>query len=151
MRLGWLVLPSHLVDAVVAEKELSDRHSNSLAQLTLATMIESGGYDRHVRAARLRYRRRRDELIHALGNYSTTGIAAGLQVVLNLPDHDEQAVLRHLATHDIATFGMSRFGPDLPPALILGYGAPPQHTWPQTLTALLRALATGAAPASCQG
>jgi GntR family transcriptional regulator/MocR family aminotransferase len=140
LRLGWLVVPAQLVDAVIAEKELTDRHSDSLAQMTLAAMIESGAYDRHVRAARLRYRRRRDELIRALGNYRTTGIAAGLQVVVELPGDDEDAVLRKLAEDNVVTFGMSRFGPGRPSALVLGYGAPAQHAWPGTLSALVTAL-----------
>jgi GntR family transcriptional regulator / MocR family aminotransferase len=144
LRLGWLVVPPDLLDAVVAEKELADRHSDTLTQITLAALIESGGYDRHVRAARLRYRRRRDDLVRALGNYRTTGIAAGLQVVTELPGGDEDSVLRTLADRGVITHGMSRFGAGLPPALVLGYGAPAQHAWPQTLDALTNALtATG--------
>ncbi|GAB2657971.1 MocR-like pyridoxine biosynthesis transcription factor PdxR [Kribbella swartbergensis] len=140
LRLGWLVVPPHLVDAVLEEKAMNDRHSDTLTQMTLAAMIESGAYDRHVRAVRLRYRRRRDELIRALGSYRTTGIAAGLQVVLELPGEEEDAVLRKLAERGVVTFGMSRFGSGLPPALVLGYGAPAQHAWAGTLAALAAAL-----------
>jgi GntR family transcriptional regulator/MocR family aminotransferase len=39
-----------------------------LDQLTSAEFITSGAYDRHVRAARLRYRRRRDQLVSALAS-----------------------------------------------------------------------------------
>jgi GntR family transcriptional regulator/MocR family aminotransferase len=120
LRLGWLVVPTQLVDAVAEEKAMTDRHSDTLSQLTLAAMIESGAYDRHVRAARLRYRRRRDELVATLGDYRTSGIAAGLQVVLELPGYDEHTVLRTLAERDVVTFGMSRFGAELPPAVVLG-------------------------------
>jgi len=141
LRLGWLVVPPRLVDAVVEEKTWNDRHSDTLNQLTLAAMITAGAYDRHVRAARLRYRRRRDELVQALGEYRPTGIAAGLQLVVGL-DRDEDAVLRQLADRQITTDGMSRFGAGLPPALVLGYGAPAQHAWAGTLAALVEALAT---------
>ncbi|TCC50030.1 PLP-dependent aminotransferase family protein [Kribbella capetownensis] len=142
LRLGWLVLPPRLVEPVVEEKTWDDRHSDTLTQMTLAALIESGAYDRHVRASRLRYRRRRDELIRALGNYRTSGIAAGLQVVVDLTGRDEDAVLRTLAEHEVVTFGMSHFGAGLPPALVVGYGAPAQHAWGRTLTALVDGLAS---------
>jgi GntR family transcriptional regulator/MocR family aminotransferase len=79
-------------------------------------------------------------LIRALGNYRTSGIAAGLQVVVELPGDDEDAVLRKLAEDKVVTFGMPRFGPGRPAALVLGYGAPAQHAWPGTLSALVAAL-----------
>ena len=66
LRLGWLVLPAHLVDDVAAARELADGPGSRLDQLTLAEFIVSGGYDRHVRRARLAYRRRRDRLVAAL-------------------------------------------------------------------------------------
>ena len=40
LRLGWLVLPAHLVDDVVAAKALADRHTSALDQLTLAEFID---------------------------------------------------------------------------------------------------------------
>ncbi|HZX04463.1 PLP-dependent aminotransferase family protein [Kribbella sp.] len=141
LRLGWLVVPERLVGAVIEEKTWSDRHSDALSQLTLATLIANGAYDRHVRASRLRYRHRRDDLIRALGNDFRTGAAAaGLQVVVGLPGQDEDAVLRTLAGQGVVTFGLSHFGTGLPPALVLGYGAAPQHAWARTLSALVGAL-----------
>ena len=140
LRLGWLVLPPHLVGAVAEEKTWTDRHSDTLTQMTLAALIESGAYDRHVRASRLRYRRRRDELMRALGNHRAGGIAAGLQVVLDLAGSDEDAVLRTLAERGVVTFAMSHFGAGLPPALVIGYGAPPQHAWGRALSALVDGL-----------
>ncbi|MEU4193642.1 PLP-dependent aminotransferase family protein [Kribbella sp. NPDC026611] len=141
LRLGWLVVPLPLVDAVIDEKTWSDRHSDSLSQLTLAALIASGAYDRYVRSSRLRYRRRRDDLIRALGNYRVNGTAAGLQTVVDLPpEQDEHAVLRTLAEHGVETFGLSHFGAGLPPALVLGYGAQPQHAWAPALSALAAGL-----------
>ncbi len=45
-----------------------DRHTSALDQLALAEMITSGAYDRHVRHARMRYRRRRDLLLELLAD-----------------------------------------------------------------------------------
>lgn len=139
LRLAWLVVPDHLIEDVVREKELTDRHCENLTQLTLAAMIESGAYDRHIRAARLRYRRRRDDLVNALNPHQPSGIAAGLHLVLPL-DKDEEPMLRRLAAKDIATHGMRHYGEGLPPALVIGYGAPAAHAWPMALQALAEGL-----------
>src|SRR5207245_1413752 len=39
LRIGWIVCPPRLVDAVVAEKALDDRGSPALDQLALAALI----------------------------------------------------------------------------------------------------------------
>jgi len=135
LRLGWLVLPEHLVDEVARIKRTSGRLSSSLDQLALAEFISSGRYDRQVRRARLAYRQRRDRLISALGRHvpevSVSGIAAGLHVVVRLPpgvsedDVTSRAAASGLALHGLATCRAG--GQDLGPALIVGYGTPPGH------------------------
>ena len=86
--LAWLVVPLRLLDPVVEAKRLSDGYTGLLEQLTLDEFISSGGYDRHVRRSRLRYRRRRDQLLAALAERTSgitvTGIAAGLHAVAEL-------------------------------------------------------------------
>ncbi len=95
LRLGWLVLPARLVDAVADAKARADAHTSSLEQLTLAEFITSGAYDRHVRRARLNYRRRRDRLIAALARRAPdvrlTGIAAGLHAVARAASRQDRA------------------------------------------------------------
>ena len=66
LRLAWMVLPEDLVPEIVAAKGNVD-WSSALEQLTLAEFIASGAYDRHVRSMRMRYRRRRDQLVDGLG------------------------------------------------------------------------------------
>ena len=89
LRLGWMVLPDDLVEPVATAKELADRQSGVIEQAALAELINSGGLDRHIRRNRLRYRRRRDELVAALGTVpaiGVRGIAAGLHAVVDLPE-----------------------------------------------------------------
>ncbi|MGZ3117353.1 MocR-like pyridoxine biosynthesis transcription factor PdxR [Streptomyces sp. H62] len=147
LRLGWLVLPASLVEETM--DAMAGRTPGVLDQLTLAEFIGSGDYDRHVRAARLRYRRRRDALVAALAERApevrVTGIAAGLHAVLRLPPGTEQQVVRAAAWHGLAVHGMSTFRhPEaaVPPldALVVGYGTPPDHAWAGALDALCRAL-----------
>jgi GntR family transcriptional regulator/MocR family aminotransferase len=111
--------------------------------------VTSGAYDRHVRAARLRYRRRRDALVAALAARAPearpTGIAAGLHAVVRLPPGTEQATVRAAAWHGLALHGLSRHRhPDAVTdpldALVVGYGTPPDHAWAGALDALCRAL-----------
>jgi hypothetical protein len=59
LRLGWLVLPPGLVDAVADAKKLADRGSPVLDQLAFADFLARGEFDRHLRRMRPLYRRRR--------------------------------------------------------------------------------------------
>ncbi|MFJ1821001.1 PLP-dependent aminotransferase family protein [Streptomyces sp. NPDC088175] len=148
LRLGWMVLPEALVGEVAEAKGLSDWSSSALDQLTLAEFIASGAYDRHVRAMRLRYRRRRDQLVAALAERApgvrVSGMVAGLHAVLELPPGSEASVLRAAAWQGLALEGMSRFRhPDAAPdrdALVIGYGTPTDSAWAGALDALCRVL-----------
>ncbi|MDX3247113.1 PLP-dependent aminotransferase family protein, partial [Streptomyces sp. ME18-1-4] len=110
LRLGWMVLPPGVTEEVVAAKGGVDT-SGALDQLTLAEFITSGAYDRHVRASRTRYRRRRDALVSALAARApairVTGIAAGLHAVLRLPPGTEPSVVRAAAHQGLAVDGLT--------------------------------------------
>ncbi|MFE0447927.1 MocR-like pyridoxine biosynthesis transcription factor PdxR [Streptomyces fungicidicus] len=147
LRLGWMVLPPSLLPDVVAHG--GGRSVSALEQLTLAEFLTSGAYDRHVRAARLRYRRRRDSLAGALADRApdvrVSGIAAGLHAVLQLPPGTEQSVVQAATWQNLAVHGLSRYrhpaaGDTVGDALVVGYATPPDHAWSGTLEALCRAL-----------
>jgi GntR family transcriptional regulator/MocR family aminotransferase len=149
LRLGWLALPAELVDDVVAEKASIDRQSGVLDQLALADLIASGAYDRHVRRARLAYRRRRDRLVAELKRRAptvrVTGIAAGLHALVRLREdaHEDEVVARATA-HGLALEALGSYhfaGPAHAPALIVGYGTPPEHAFTTALARLNAVLA----------
>ncbi|MGY0018179.1 aminotransferase-like domain-containing protein [Streptomyces sp. YJ-C3] len=151
LRLGWMVLPPALADEVMEAKGPSDWSCGALDQLTLAEFLNSGAYDRHLRSARLRYRRRRDQLVAALAEHAptvhATGIAAGLHAVLQLPPGTEQSVVRAAAWQRLGVAGLSSFRHEnaaasaaQPDALVVGYGTPPDHAWSGALDALCRVL-----------
>jgi GntR family transcriptional regulator / MocR family aminotransferase len=143
------VLPDRLLGDVVTAKSLTDRHGSSLDELTLAELIASGGYDRHVRRSRLRYRRRRDRLIGALAQVRpgprVTGLAAGLHAVVHLPPgRGEADVVAAADARGLALDGMRGFraaGAAHPEALVLGYGTPPAHAYTTAVTRLCAVLA----------
>ncbi|WP_077800370.1 PLP-dependent aminotransferase family protein [Streptomyces sp. JHA26] len=148
LRLAWAVLPPGLADDLTAARGGLDT-TGVLDQLTLAEFLTSGAYDRHVRSARLRYRRRRDALVAALADRApevrVTGIAAGLHAVLGLPPGTERQVVRAAAWQGLAVHGLSLFRhPEAVTAprdaVVVGYGTPPDHAWEGALDALCRAL-----------
>ncbi|KOT98659.1 GntR family transcriptional regulator [Streptomyces sp. NRRL F-5755] len=151
LRLAWMVLPDHLVEPVLALKSTGEWQTGALEQLTLAEFLGSGAYDRHVRGMRLRYRRRRDQLVAALAGQAphirVSGIAAGLHAVLELPPGTEQSVVQAARWQGLALEGLSGFahpaaaGGGTPrDALVVAYGRPPEHAFAGALEALLRVL-----------
>ncbi len=130
LRIGWLVCPPNWLDEVVEEKLAEDSGSPILDQLTLATLLATGRFDRHLRRLRGHYQARRDALAQSLArlvpNVALTGIAAGIHAVANLPsDADEQALIAAAAERNVNLHGMSAYRSNQatrPPALVLGYG-----------------------------
>jgi GntR family transcriptional regulator/MocR family aminotransferase len=149
LRIGWLVLPPQLVEPAVAAKTASGAAADVLAELALAEFIGSGDYDRRVRQARLGYRRRRDRLASALRREAPRvrlrGIAAGLHAVAELPPGvGETETVRSAARRGLAIEGLSSYaapGMGHPPALVVGYGRPPDHAFSTALARLCAVLA----------
>jgi GntR family transcriptional regulator/MocR family aminotransferase len=176
LRLGWMVLPHHLVEPVTEEKLHDDFHTEVHGQLALADFIRSHAYDKHIRACRLRYRRRRDLLIArlapeadrplpgaplsgttlsgtTLSGLAVRGIAAGLQALVTLPPGGpgEDEVLARAAQHGLALQGLESHwheAGDHPQGIVVGFGTPSQRAYPVALEALARVLhaATGQGP-----
>jgi GntR family transcriptional regulator / MocR family aminotransferase len=148
LRLGWLVLPARLTEAVASAKARSDAHTSSFEQLTLAEFITSGAYDRHVRRVRLAYRRRRDRLVAALAAHApgvrVTGIAAGLHAVAELgPGQREEQVIARAAARGVAIEGLGGYAlreHTRGPALVIGYATPPEHGYTTALARLVAAI-----------
>ncbi|MFE4398473.1 MULTISPECIES: MocR-like pyridoxine biosynthesis transcription factor PdxR [Streptomycetaceae] len=151
LRLAWLALPDALVEPVARLKALADTMSPVLDQLTLAELITSGTYDRHVRRCRLHYRRRRDHLVAALAEHAphvrVTGIAAGLHVVIRLPPGSTpepellaRAQQAGLALHGLAWHRTTPSPAEAPTALVIGYATSPDHAFPAAVQALCELL-----------
>jgi GntR family transcriptional regulator / MocR family aminotransferase len=157
LRLAWLVVPPALLEPLVAVKDLADRHTGVIDQLTLAELIRSGAYDRHIRRSRLAYRRRRDRLVTALGRRApqarVSGIAAGLHALVDLPPGvSEGEVVRRAREHGLAVTGLASFGEGSlgtaqdgsgrgRQALVVGYAKPPEHAFTAAVARLTAVLA----------
>jgi GntR family transcriptional regulator / MocR family aminotransferase len=90
LRIGWMVLPAHLVGPVTLSKGLADTGSSVMDQIAFAELLASGGYDRHLRQMRRRYLTRRNALLRALARYlpeaTVLGAAAGVHLTVRFPD-----------------------------------------------------------------
>jgi GntR family transcriptional regulator/MocR family aminotransferase len=148
LRLGWVVCPPRLVEAIAGEKRIEDRASPVLDQLALAALIESGRYDRHLRRMRGVYAARRKALMDALARHAPglelRGLAAGFHVLVLLPEGvtEEEAVTaareRSVGVYGLRdnTFGEQRW----PPALVMGFGNVGEGAIEQGVEALAEAL-----------
>ncbi|MFH9858660.1 PLP-dependent aminotransferase family protein [Streptomyces sp. NPDC017202] len=145
LRLGWMVLPPHLVDAVADAKLHSDHHTETIGQLALAELIDGHAYDRHVRACRLRYRRRRDLLLDRLGaRRNVRGVAAGLHALVEVRDEAEvreRAEAEGLAVGRLGDHWHAREDAgERPQGLVVGYGTPRERAYPEALDVLVKVL-----------
>ncbi|PSL57259.1 GntR family transcriptional regulator/MocR family aminotransferase [Saccharothrix carnea] len=126
--LGWLVAPAPVVPALRAANPVAAAPP-VLDQLALATFIDRGWYDAHLRASRRRFRTRRDLLLTTLATRlpqaRASGTAAGLHVLLHLPDGtDTRGTVRAAAAAGLRLADLDdyRVKPSPGRALVLGYG-----------------------------
>ncbi|GAA2620002.1 MULTISPECIES: MocR-like pyridoxine biosynthesis transcription factor PdxR [Streptomyces] len=130
LRLGWLLVPPRLLDAVTAAKRYADLGNPVLAQLVLARLMDSGELERHLRHVRRRHRRRRDAMLRAVAELlpgaRVHGAAAGLHLMVTFDGagFEDTALASAALALGVKTHPLSwhRVRPG-PPGLILGYAA----------------------------
>lgn len=129
LRLGYVVLPPPLLGPFVQAKGIVDRGAPTLTQAAVADFITEGHFDRHLRRLRRVYGRRRRILASALHNELPCAVTfsaepAGLHIMLNLPDHyDEAKVVRDAAAAGVGVYHGAAYHlqPDPPPSILLGF------------------------------
>ena len=129
LRLGWIVSPPELVHELRMAKRDDDFGTGVLEQYVLARLLATGDYDRHVRRLRRHYRKRRDTIIEALRrefpDAGVEGFAAGLHLLLRLPDHvDEDRFVAAAQARGVAVLGTSQMYGTQPaqPGVVVQYG-----------------------------
>jgi GntR family transcriptional regulator/MocR family aminotransferase len=158
LRIGWMALPPDLVGPATEAKRYADHHTDALQQVTLAELIASHAYDRHIRAARLRYRRRRDLLLAALDGLPVRvqGVSAGLQALVLLPSDgpSEAEVLTRLEAQGVALEGLAEHWhvpDDRPQGLVIGFGSASERGYPPAVAALRAVLRQALGPVTRGG
>ena len=147
LRIGYLVVPSWLVQPLATMRAQSASRGRSADQLALAEFLRSGQFALHLRRMRRIYRQRRDALVEALDTHlgsiaSVHGASAGMHLALRwdagLSDvevsrrarESEGITANPLSVH--AVDGHSQWH-----GLMLGYG----HVAPEQMDGLVRRLA----------
>jgi GntR family transcriptional regulator/MocR family aminotransferase len=131
LRLGWAVAPPSTAARLRDHRAVTDLGAPVLEQHALTEFLRGGGYDRHLRTMRRRYRARRDALAAALDVHLPAarvhGVSAGIHLYVELPPGwDEDETVARAARAGVAVTGArSLWSPGraaaAPPALVLGY------------------------------
>lgn len=131
LRIGFMVVPSMLVEAFAQMRAQSAPRGRVGEQLALAEFISSGQFARHVRRMRRLYRQRRDALVAALQRHlgaqaSIHGASGGMHLVLRLldPQVDDVAISEQACKHGLVVHALSRYAIDSQSSwrgFVLGY------------------------------
>lgn len=154
LRLGYLVVPSALVETFVRARSLADRHSPSMDQTILAQFINEGHFTRHIRRMKKLYMERQALLMDAAqrelhGALNIPPTPAGLHVVGRLnPGLDDRDVSQLAQQLGVDTPPLSAYYLQHGPlnGLVLGYaGIAPQdiQTGMQRLARALKLVSSG--------
>ncbi len=91
LRIGYMIVPHHLLDPLLRLKRLMDMHGPTLPQAALARFIAERHFERHVARMKRVYGKKRSLLIACLRDTFGNGVrisgdAAGLHLIAEWPD-----------------------------------------------------------------
>ena len=149
LRLGYIVIPSDLVDRFLTIRRTMDIGPPTFYQEVLADFIDEGHFARHIRRMRVLYRERRSALVDSihkeLGSMvEVLGSEAGMHLTVTLPNgsHDleiaERAARQNLFIWPLST---SYAGEVARPGFILGFGSTTAAEIPRAIRKLRNLLA----------
>lgn len=127
LRIGFVVAPSPLCEALAEARALSDWHGPAIEHAALAAFIAEGHLARHVRRMRKVYAARRAAMLAALDECEALQVvpsSAGLHVTALLKDRDAAAVAARALAAGVRLETLAPFAAERPAAqgLALGYG-----------------------------
>jgi GntR family transcriptional regulator / MocR family aminotransferase len=148
LRLGYLVVPSALIEVFTAVRRLVDTHVPVLEQMVVADFMLEGHFQRHLRRMRECYAARRAALIteaqHTLAGMLDLQVSeAGLHLAGWLPQgSDDQQAAEQAATQgvEVAPLSLLSLVPLSCPGLLLGFAAVNEEAICQGVRHLARAL-----------
>jgi GntR family transcriptional regulator/MocR family aminotransferase len=144
LRLGYVLPPPSLWEAMHKAKQVIDWHTAAPAQAALAEFIADGLLARHVRRMRRIYTRRHHLIVEGLGK-DFAGVLrpvpslVGLHVtaVLDRADVTDTEIVARARQAGVATFPLSMFAVDADvQGLVLGYGPITEEAIPEALARL---------------
>jgi GntR family transcriptional regulator/MocR family aminotransferase len=154
LRLGFLVTPASICDAVHAAKYVTDWHTPLPTQNALAAFIDQGWLARHTRKMRTVYQERHEKILdfvdaHFAAHLSLVPSAAGLHIsalAKTMSSTEIEEWVQRAAADGVAVQALSMFrvADRAMAGLVLGYGAIPVSRIDAGLRILRHARTTGA-------
>ncbi len=131
LRLGYVVIPSDLIDSFIKIRRAMDIGPPSFYQEVLADFISEGHFARHIRRMRVLYRERRSALVDSINKelgstVEVIGSEAGMHLTVTLPRRSrdleiaERAARQNLWLWPLSPFYLSEVSR---PGFILGFGS----------------------------
>ncbi|WP_226476840.1 PLP-dependent aminotransferase family protein [Pseudomonas sp. MWU16-30323] len=152
LRLGYLVLPTELVEGFARRRAVDVRHSEVSTQAVMAEFMAAGHFQRHVRRMRRAALSRRNVLLAGWpvdipGVGSLPAVAAGLHLTVSVDSvARERQLIEQAAAADVEINGLSSYWlpdsstpPDQRAGLVLGFAAVPEAQISLALSRLAQA------------
>jgi GntR family transcriptional regulator / MocR family aminotransferase len=142
LRLGYLVIPSDLLDRFVAVRLAMDIGPPIFFQHVLADFINEGHFSRHIRRMRLLYGERRSVLIDCirkdLGSADVTGGEAGMHLAITLNGINDCEIAKRAARQNLwlVPLSTSYLGKATRQGFILGFGSTAVEEMPNAVRKL---------------
>lgn len=115
IRISFMILPDSLMKIYNKNKEKYVQTSSKIEQLALASMMESGDFEKHIRRIRNNYSKKSELTIKIIQKYlknivEVVGINSGLNILLKLKvNKDEKEVVEYLKRSGINISGILEY------------------------------------------
>ena len=160
LRLGYIVIPSDLVDRFMAVRRAVDIGPPNFYQEVIADFISEGHFSRHIRRMRVLYRERRSALVDSISKelgsmVEVLGGEAGMNLAVTLPAGSRDVEIAERAAGQnlwLWPLSPSYLGEASRPGFILGFASTPVEEIPRAVRKLRILLtAKGAIPMNASG
>jgi GntR family transcriptional regulator / MocR family aminotransferase len=144
LRLGYIVIPTDLVERFTAVRFAMDIFPSYLYQEVLTDFMRDGHFARHIRRMRALYRQRRTTLVEGISEtfgdgLEVHGAEAGMHITVTLPDgFSDVEVATHAAKENLWLWPLSPsyFSAAPRQGFVLGFGSTPAEQIPKAVRQL---------------
>ncbi|KOP80983.1 GntR family transcriptional regulator [Lysinibacillus sp. FJAT-14745] len=149
LRIGYIVLPTHLIEKCRQLKWFTDLHSPSLDQLILARFIKEGYLERHITKMKKFYKSQRDFLIQCLhttfsNKVKVLGYSTGMHLIVELENiHFSKELLLQIEQFGVRVYPVEDHTIEkgkYTNQIILGYGHLKKNEIDEGVTRLFQAV-----------